>query len=70
MIETILISMLRKVIFFGLAVGLFKFVDNYYFIAFDTDEAIKNDPKAIAIRDDKSLNVDQKKAKLKELGYQ
>ncbi len=29
-----------------------------------------SDPKAIAIRDDKNLSTDQKRAKLKELGYQ
>lgn len=29
-----------------------------------------SDPKAIAIRDDKNLTIDQKRAKLKELGYQ
>lgn len=31
---------------------------------------IASDPKAIAIRDDKSLSVEQKRAKLRELGYQ
>jgi len=31
---------------------------------------IESDPKALAIRDDKTLSLDQKRAKLKELGYQ
>lgn len=32
--------------------------------------AMASDPKAIAIRDDKTLSIEQKRAKLKELGYQ
>ena len=31
--------------------------------------SIKSDPRAIAIRDDKKLTLEQKKAKLRELGY-
>lgn len=33
-------------------------------------KGLASDPKAIAIRDDKSLSLDEKRAKLKELGYQ
>lgn len=49
MIETMLVAMLRKAIFAGLAFGLFKLADNLYFKAFNTDEAIRDDPKAIAV---------------------
>ena len=31
---------------------------------------IASDPRAVAIRDDKKLTLEQKKAKLRELGYQ
>jgi hypothetical protein len=34
------------------------------------DSGLATDPKAIAIRDDKNLTREQKRAKLKELGYQ
>jgi hypothetical protein len=34
------------------------------------DSGLAADPKAIAIRDDKNLTLEQKRAKLKELGYQ
>lgn len=49
MIETILIAIARKVIFMGLLCVAFKIIDNYYFKAFDTDEAIKESPIAIAL---------------------
>lgn len=49
MIETILIAMLRKVIFALILFALFKLADNYYFKAFDTDEELKGNPNAIAI---------------------
>lgn len=47
--ETILIAIARKVIFMGLLFGAFRLIDIFYFKAFDTDEVIKNDPKAIAL---------------------
>ena len=48
-IQLTLTALVRKVLFLTLIFGAFKFADNYYFKAFDTDEAIKNDPQAIAI---------------------
>jgi hypothetical protein len=49
MIETILIAILRKLIFMGMLFGVFRLIDIFYLKAFDTDEVIKDDPKAIAI---------------------
>jgi len=49
MIETIATAILRKVVFMALLFGGYKFIDNFYFKAFDTDEAIKEHPVAIAI---------------------
>lgn len=49
MIETVLVAILRKVIFMGLVFGWFKVVDNYYLKSFDTDVEIGKNPIAIAI---------------------
>lgn len=49
MIETILVAMARKALFFGLISLSFLCWDKGYFRAFDTDKEIKNDPRAIAI---------------------
>ena len=49
MIETVVTAIARKVIFMAILFGGFKFIDNFYFKAFDTDEVIKNDPLAVAI---------------------
>jgi len=49
MIETILIAMLRKVIFAVLISVVFLCWDKGYFRAFNTDVEIGKDPKAIAI---------------------
>jgi len=49
MIETILTAIARKVIFMALLFGAYKFIDNFYFKAFDTDVVIKENPIAISI---------------------
>ncbi len=49
MIETILVAMARKAIFFMLLSLAFLCWDKMYFRAFNTDKEIGRDPKAIAI---------------------
>lgn len=49
MIETIIMAIIRKVIFMGILFGTYKLIDNYYLKAFNTDEAIKESPLAISI---------------------
>lgn len=49
MIIIILTAMLRKVIFMGLLFGAWRFVDIFYFRAFDTDVVLKENPIAISI---------------------
>ena len=49
MLETVLIALVRKIISLALLFAAFKFIDNFYFKAFDTDEAIKENPIAIAL---------------------
>jgi hypothetical protein len=49
MFETILMAILRKVIFMALLFGAYKAIDNYYFKSFDTDVVIKENPIAISI---------------------
>ena len=49
MVETILTAIARKVIFMALLFGAYKFIDNFYFKAFDTDVVIKENPIAISI---------------------
>ena len=49
MFEALMTAMLRKIIFMALLYGGYKVIDNFYFQAFDTDEVIKDDPKAIAV---------------------
>lgn len=45
----ILLAILRKVIFIALVFGAWRIFDVYYCKAFDTDEVLKDDAKAIAI---------------------
>jgi hypothetical protein len=49
MLETILTSVFRKILFMALLFGAYKVIDNYYFKAFDTDVVIKENPIAISI---------------------
>ena len=42
-------AIFRKIVFMILIASFFKFADNYYFKAFDTDEELKGHPNAIAI---------------------
>jgi vacuolar-type H+-ATPase subunit I/STV1 len=49
MIETILVAIVRKVIFLALLFAVYKIIDNFYFKAFDTDVVIKENPIAISI---------------------
>jgi len=49
MLETILTSVFRKILFMALLFGAYKAIDNYYFKAFDTDVVIKENPIAISI---------------------
>lgn len=49
MMETVLVAMARKILFMGLMFGAFRLIDIFYFKAFNTDEVIKNDPKAVAL---------------------
>ena len=49
MIETILTSIVRKVVFMVILFGGYEIIDNFYFTAFDTDEIIKENPIAISL---------------------
>lgn len=49
MFETILVAILRKVIFMALLFGAYKAIDKWYFRAFDTDVEIGKNPISIAI---------------------
>jgi hypothetical protein len=49
MLETILVSVFRKILFMALLFGAYKAIDNFYFKAFDTDVVIKENPIAISI---------------------
>jgi hypothetical protein len=49
MIETILTAIARKIVFMIILFAGWRFIDYFYFKAFDTDEVIKNDPVAVAI---------------------
>ncbi len=49
MLATILIAILRKVIFMALLFGAYKAIDNFYFKSFDTDVVIKENPIAVSI---------------------
>jgi len=48
-IETILTSIVRKVVFMVILFGGYEIIDNFYFKAFDTDEIIKENPIAISL---------------------
>jgi uncharacterized membrane protein YjfL (UPF0719 family) len=47
--ETILIAILRKLIFAVVIIGGFIAIDKFYLTGFNTWEVIKDDPKAVAI---------------------
>lgn len=49
MVETVLTAVARKVIFMALLFGAYRFIDVFYFKAFDTDVVIKENPIAISI---------------------